>query len=190
MTVIPFVQEGIKTSSGANSLVYAISNAAQDKTKAAQFLNFAYTNGDFMDILNWGVEGADWVLDENGQATYPEGVDAQSVGTHNDYGWAMPNQFVGHAWAGNPIDIWDQYRAYNAAMTPSKAFGFVFDSTVVADQGAQCKAVEDEFLKQIALGTVDIEAKLAEFNEKLYAAGLQDIIDAKQSQLDAWLSNQ
>ena len=81
MTVILFVQEGIKTSSGANSLVYAISNAAQDKTKAAQFLNFAYTNGDFMDILNWGVEGADWVLDENGQATYPEGVDAQSVGT-------------------------------------------------------------------------------------------------------------
>lgn len=75
-------------------------------------------------------------------------------------------------------------------MTPSKAFGFVFDSTVVADQEAQCKAVEDEFLKQIAFGTVDIEAKLAEFNEKLYAAGLQDIIDAKQSQLDAWLANQ
>ena len=101
----------------------------------------------------------------------------------------MPNQFVGHAWAGNPIDIWDQYRTYNAAMTPSQAFGFVFDSTVVADQEAQCKAVEDEFLKQIAFGTVDVETKLTEFNEKLYAAGLQDIIDAKQEQLDAWLAN-
>ena len=31
---------------------------------------------------------------------------------------------------------------------------------------------------------------VTEFNEKLYAAGLQDIIDAKQSQLDAWLANQ
>ena len=75
-------------------------------------------------------------------------------------------------------------------MTPSQAFGFVFDSTVVADQEAQCKAVEDEFLKQIAFGTVDVETKLTEFNEKLYAAGLQDIIDAKQEQLDAWLANQ
>lgn len=188
--VIPISAEGIKSNASISSLVYSLANASEDKIKAAQFMNFAYTNGDFMDLINWGVEGEDWIEDENGQAAFPEGIDANNVATHNDYGWGLPNQFVGHAWAGNPIDIWDQYRDYNDSMSKSVAYGFSFDSTVVTDQVANCTSVESEFTKAINFGTVDVESSIAEFNEKLYAAGLQDIMDAKQEQLDAWLANQ
>ena len=188
--VIPISKEGIKSNASISSLVYSLANAAQDKVKAAQFMNFAYTNGDFNDLINWGVEGEDWIEDENGQAAYPAGIDANNVATHNDYGWGLPNQFVAHAWAGNPIDIWDQYRDYNEAMKKSIAYGFSFDSTVVTDQVAQCTSVESEFNKSIIFGAVsDIDQSIADFHEKLYAAGLQDIIDAKQEQLDAWLAN-
>ena len=38
-------------------------------------------------------------------------------------------------------------------------------------------------------GEVDIDSTLEEFNKQLYAAGLQDIIDEKQAQLDAWLAS-
>ena len=188
--VIPISKEGIKSNASISSLVYSLANAAQDKVKAAQFMNFAYTNGDFNDLINWGVEGEDWIEDENGQAAYPAGIDANNVATHNDYGWGLPNQFVAHAWAGNPIDIWDQYRDYNEGMKKSIAYGFSFDSTVVTDQVAQCTSVESEFNKSIIFGAVsDIDQSIADFNEKLYAAGLQDIIDAKQEQLDAWFAN-
>ena len=75
-------------------------------------------------------------------------------------------------------------------MKKSIAYGFSFDSTVVTDQVAQCTSVESEFNKSIIFGAVsDIDQSIAEFNEKLYAAGLQDIMDAKQEQLDAWLAN-
>jgi putative aldouronate transport system substrate-binding protein len=32
------------------------------------------------------------------------------------------------------------------------------------------------------------ESGIAEFNDALYDAGLQDVIDEKQRQLDAWLA--
>lgn len=191
VSVIPITDEGFKSNAVLSALVYGMANASVDKTKAAQFMNFIYTNGDFMDLINWGIKGVDWVEDENGQAAYPEGIDATNVATHNDFGWAMPNQFVGHAWAGNPIDIWDQYREYNDAQPKTAAFGFSFNSTVVTDQVANCTSVEAEYQKPLAFGAVnDLDATLAEFNEKLYAAGLQDIMDAKQEQFNDWLANQ
>jgi putative aldouronate transport system substrate-binding protein len=35
-----------------------------------------------------------------------------------------------------------------------------------------------------------VESGIQNLNDKLYANGMQDIIDAKQEQLDAWLANQ
>ena len=47
--------------------------------------------------------------------------------------------------------------------------------------------MKEEYLYQIASGSVDVEAMSKEFNEKLFKSGLQDIMDEKQRQLDAWL---
>ena len=38
-------------------------------------------------------------------------------------------------------------------------------------------------------GALEPESTLAQFNEELYAAGLQNIIDEKQKQLDAWVES-
>ena len=36
----------------------------------------------------------------------------------------------------------------------------------------------------------NVDTALSEFNEKLYAAGLQKVMDLKQEQLDAWFEVQ
>ena len=43
-----------------------------------------------------------------------------------------PNQFAGHPWEGNDVDVWEQYEEYNAGLLRSKAYGFTYDSTPVA----------------------------------------------------------
>lgn len=187
--VIP-LSEKMKHTNAVNSLLYSIANASKDPAKAMQFLNWTYVSGEFEDLINWGVEGQDWVIDENGLAAYPEGVDAMSTGYHNDFGFAYPNQFAGHPWTGNPTDIWDQYKEYNASLMVSKAYGFTFNSTPVANEEAQLISVYEQYGKDLAFGAVDIESTLKEFNDALYAAGLQKVIDEKQSQLDAWLAEQ
>jgi putative aldouronate transport system substrate-binding protein len=177
----------MKTTSAVGGGVYSVANAAKDKSKAFQFLNWAYTSQDFEDLINWGIKGTDWTLTSDNMATFPDGVTASSVGYHNDFGWAYPNQFAGHAWTGNPTDIWDQYKKYNASTAKSNAFGFMFDPTSVETEEAQCTSIYNQYYKTVAYGVDDdTDAAIKTFNDALYTAGLQTIMDAKQKQLDTW----
>ena len=101
-----------------------------------------------------------------------------------------PNQFAGHVWEGNPLDIGEQYKEYNASCLQSKALGFTYDSTSVVNEIVQLTAVQDKYLKDLSFGVVDIDSTLKAFNDELYAAGLQKVMDTKQEQLDAWLAEQ
>lgn len=153
-------------------------------------MNWTYKSQEFNDLINWGIQGEDWVLTDDNLAAYPEGVDASNVGYHNDMGYIYPNQFAGHPWEGNPIDIWEQYEKYNSEMMTSKAYGFTFDSTPVTMEETQLASVYEQYSKDLAFGVVDIDSKLKEFNDALYAAGLQTVMDEKQKQLNEWLEKQ
>ena len=189
VVVIP-LSERMKHTNAVCADLLCVCSAAEDPVKAVQFLNWSYTSQEFNDLINWGIEGVDWELTEDGMARYPDGVDASSVGYHNDYGFIYPNQFVGHAWEGNPSDIWEQYEVYNEETPTSQAFGFFFDATEVETQITQLQSVYDQYYKMVAFGVVDPDEGIQEFNDALYAAGLQDVIDAKQAQLDEWLAAQ
>jgi putative aldouronate transport system substrate-binding protein len=41
-----------------------------------------------------------------------------------------------------------------------------------------------------SVGSANVDSTLKQLNDALYAAGLQDVIDAKQKQLDDWLATQ
>lgn len=51
-----------------------------------------------------------------------------------------------------------------------------------------CANVVAQFYTPLMYGEVDIDSTVEEFNKQLYNAGLQDIINEKQTQLDAWLA--
>lgn len=186
--VIPIQQEVMSTSMSINAIVYSLANASEDPVKAAAFYNWCYQSGEFQDLINWGVEGVDWEEKEDGTAGYPEGVDASSVSYHQDFGWAYPNQFAGHPWEGNDVDVWEQYEEYNAGLLRSKAYGFTYDSTPVANELAACTSVYDQYDNDLNFGTIDTESGIQQLNDALYGAGLQTIMDEKQTQLDAWLA--
>lgn len=188
--VIPMVETTYVGSSALSGMVYCMANASEDKEKAAAFYNWAFTSQEFNDTINWGVEGVHWVEDETGMASYPEGVDSTTTTYHHDFGWCYPNQFVGHPWTGNDPDIWEQYEVYNAENIRSQAFGFNFDPTPVANEISACDAVYQQYANNMAFGSIDPEANVDAFNDALYGAGLQTIMDAKQEQLNAWLAEQ
>lgn len=186
--IIP-LGETMRVSTGMS--IWAVANASKDPAKAVEFLNWTYSNGEFEDLINWGIEGEDWIELEDGTAGYPEGVDATNVGYHQDMGWLYPNQFAGHVWDGNPSNIKEQYDEFHANAIASKGLGFNFDPTDVTTEITQLTAVEDKYEKDLAFGVVeDIDATLKAFNDELYAAGLEEVMQAKQEQLDAWLAEQ
>ena len=187
---IPVSDTVVKSSFAVNAAVYMLANASEDPVKAAAFYNWAFTSREFEDLINWGVEGVDWVENEEGLAAYPDGVDVSNVSYHNDFGFAYPNQFVGHAWEGNDPDIWEQYEDYNASLLESKAFGFTFDPTPVTNEIAACNSAFDQYDNDLFTGSIDIDEGLAAMNDALYNAGLQTIMDEKQRQLDEWFAAQ
>lgn len=105
-------------------------------------------------------------------------------------GYILPNQFNSHVWEGNDPDIFSQYEEIEKTATKSKAYGFSPDLTGVTDQIAAVTDVVSQYIGQITTGSVDPETAIPEFNQALYDAGMQDIIDTKQEQLDAWLAEQ
>lgn len=184
------VNEGACFTTATSSIVYSISSNSEDPAKAMMLLNWIYATKEANDLLNWGVEGKDYVVTEDGTIDYPEGVTADNVGYHQDFGWAQPNQYNSYVWKGNDPGIWDEYQKVRDNAAVSKAYGFTFDVTPVVNEVSALTAVVDEYMTSIATGSVDTDTALAEFNEKLYNSGLQKVMDEKQAQLDAWLAQQ
>ena len=64
----------------------------------------------------------------------------------------------------------------------------MFDYSDYEAEYTACKNIVNEYKKALWTGSLDIDSALQEMNDKLYASGLQTLLDAKQEQLTAWLS--
>ncbi|WP_130837331.1 ABC transporter substrate-binding protein [Lachnoclostridium sp. Marseille-P6806] len=178
--------------SAVAALTWGISYNCEDPEITMKVLNYMYSNKDFMNLLNWGIEGVHYkyVDEENDIIGFPDGVDATTAGYNLNMGWELPNQYNMHVWEGSSHEIMDEQKAMNYTATHSKALGFMFDSTNVAAELTALSNVMSEYEASLDCGAVDPEEVLPEFNQKLYAAGLQKVIDEKQRQLDEWLAQQ
>lgn len=181
VTQVLYPEWDIIGSYNINFVNWGIAHQCEDPVKAMQFLNFAFTNGEFNDLLNFGIEGKHYTQMEGSDVmvTYPEGVDASNCGYHLAMGWANPNQFVGSIWEGNPEDVWQQYKDCNAASVWSKAYGFIPDTSAaeVANMQTALTNVYSTYQKSIECGAVDPETIIPQMNSELYAAGLQEYMD-------------
>lgn len=173
-----------------SGIAYSIASNSKDPEKAAILMNWVYKTEEANDLLNWGVEGKDYIINEEGTLEYPENVNADNVGYHQDMGWGQLNQYNSHVWVGNDIDIWDRYQEVRDNATLSKAYGFTFDTAPVVNEIVALNAVKEEHVMSIVAGAVEPEAAIQKLNDALYSAGLQKVMDEKQKQFDAWLAEQ
>lgn len=187
-TTIIQLSQPLLTTTATAGVDYAIANNSENPEKAMELLNFLFSNPEINNLMNWGIEGEHYQVTDNGTIDYPEGITNENCGYHQDFGWALPNQFIGYVWKGNEPDVFDSYVDMRNSAVVSKAYGFTFDYTSVVNEVAAVTSVTDQYLAAICTGSVDPETMIAEFNEALYDSGLQVIIDSKQGQLDAWLS--
>lgn len=174
-------------SSNVASYPWAIPISSANPQAAMVLMKALYTDPDIANLFVYGIEGTHYELDADGLIDTSKGTSSGNYGT---LPWLYPNQFLTTPTTGNAADLWDQIRTFNDEAKKSSAAGFAFDSTQVATQLAACTNIYNEYQKQLEYGFLDPEVGLPEIEEKMMAAGLQDIIDAKQSQLDAWKAAQ
>lgn len=184
----------------SDSMVWAGSNggwmvnsATKSPSAACKFLNLLYTDEYVDNLLVYGEEGVDYVLNEDGCAVAPEGyTDLNSV----KYTANMNYYYWGNKWITYPVVggvIGDEQKTLierNYAGELSPYYGFMYDYSEYQAEYTACINIINEYKKALWVGAVDVEATLDELNQRLKAAGMEKLIEAKQAQLDEWTSSQ
>ncbi len=176
------LSEPIACTQDVAALQMGIARNCQNVEKTLAFLNLLYTDADLMNLLTNGIEGQHYVLNDQGKASLPEGVtDSGYVFNH----WEIGNNFITHLWDNDVDDLWTITEEFNKSTKKSPAFGLSFDLNDVSTEVAAVNSTMSQYRMVLENGTVEPEEVLAEFRDKLKAAGIDAIIACKQQQMDA-----
>jgi len=176
------------TTGGVNSITWMLAANTKVPEAAMKFLNLTYTDPDVANLITWGIKDRDYVLDENNNATYPEGQDASTVPyTAQISCGIVGNQFIQYLPVGSSYDSLEWELEQNKAADVSPAMGFSFDSAQFTTQYTAVRNVLTQYLPGLFCGSVDPDTEIPKMIEALNAAGYQDILTAKQEQLNTWL---
>lgn len=172
-----------------NALVWMVASNTDVPEAALKFLNLTFTDPEVCNLLIYGIEGRDYVLTEDGYAAYPEGQEAASVPyTAQLSCGTLGNFFIMHPTVGTNKDSLEWELEQNKTAKTSPAMGFTFDSSSLKSQYTAVKNVINQYLPGLMCGSVDPETEIPKFVSALNDAGYQTILEAKQEQLDKWIS--
>lgn len=179
------------TSRAAQEKAWGISTNCERPDKAMDFLNFLYENAEVSNLLSYGIEGSDYVFADGSDKviTYPEGIDAANVGWSKVFclfGDDM-NNFV---MAPATEDYYTELKNFNDNAVSCATLGYTFDATNVSTQVASVTTVVNEYVPSLVYGEIpeaDLDSYIQELNDKLDGAGINEIIEENQAQINAWL---
>lgn len=179
----------IKAGAGANAAV-AVNSQSENIEKAVELIELLNTDDELYMLLTQGEEGVDYVFDEDGNYSL---VDGKYNFNYNEWqvGQSYSPDFTRALYSRNETgDVAKESQsivfAADKEADVSPLTGFVFDSSSVKTQIANCSSVITEMVPALASGSIDPETAVPEFLERLESAGVNDIIAEKQAQVDAF----
>lgn len=162
----------------------AVSSASEHPVAAVKFLNLLNTDPYVMTMLNYGVEGVHYTLNEDGLVVFTE--------KRNDY-TPWRNGLGNITLLPNTVDegagFWENtFLPFYGAAKGIPVLGFIFDSAPVEVEMSALAGVAAQYALPLCAGAVDPDTVLPEFLEKLEAAGMQKYLDEANAQLQAFLA--
>lgn len=171
---------------------FGIPVTALEPEAAIKFLNLLYTSDSGLgNLLAWGIEGRDYIINEDGLADYPEGVTSETVPYHiADFLYGSRMNVT--PWAGNDPNLRQIQEESNRAAKVSPYLGFNLDNTGLEATLTACINVFEKYKTTILSGSCsqDYDTYYQKFLDELIANGINDLVEAYQKQLDDWLSSQ
>ena len=173
-----------------------IATNSDDPEMAFRFIAALYTDPRVMNTWQYGIEGVNYQVLDDGTATYVDGEDGGNFKYHQGTAWSAGNQFIAYVWNDGTVsaDYWDEIKEYNKWGLYSPAFGFAWDSTAYQAQVTALQSAVGTYRSALETGAVGgaehVDEILQKLNDLLYASGLQEVMDEKQEQLNAWIEKE
>ena len=162
----------------------AVPITSQEPEAAVRWINALYTDARLCNLLDWGIEGRDYVVLESGEATYPEGVTSQNVEYH-ETDFFNNNYFLALPWEGNGGDFRERAYEYLISSEVSPYMGFQADQSEVPNLISAISATHEKYKKRINCGGFSDE-EFEQYKSEMKAAGVDEYLAIYQEQLDAW----
>lgn len=175
------------STSDINAITFMVASTTDVPEAALKFLDLTYTDEDIINLLIYGIEGRDYVKNADGSVSYPEGQDAATVPYTAQLSCGTLGNFFKMYQMGvaNEASLeWELEQNKSAKTSP--AMGFTFDSSNVKTQYTAVLNVISQYLPGLICGSLDPDTEIDKFIQALNDAGYQDILNEKQTQLDAW----
>jgi len=165
-----------------------ISNTSKNPERALAFWNLLTTDQEMYDALMYGVEGTTYTLNDKGEFAITD-TDLYGEGAM----WGARCDKLTRNQVGTPDDYNPQKEAFEKSITAGQGTeryaGFVFDTSAIETEIAACSNVAQQYWWPLELAYTNSETGLAEYVEKMKAAGLDKIVAEAQKQLDAYVAN-
>ncbi len=158
----------------------AIASWSENKKEALELLSLLYTNKEIAMISQYGEEGTDYVIDENGY------VDIINYAGYNPNNTFVSQWSVASCDKDEPLNIreFDKKRLKEAKFTP--LCGFKFDSEKVEKEIRSTSKVLDKYAKNLFWGKGNFEKLYNELLKDLKQAGIEKIVKEANKQIEMW----
>lgn len=175
------VSDSVVTSESALGGIMAVNARTGHPEECAVFLNAVNTDSEIRNLLNYGVEGVHYRLNEEGQVEY----------LNEDYRgvtYTQGNWFVLKTVAGENPDKWEMYKEFNNSAIESPILGFIPDLSAFPKEYGNVSRICEKYENALMTGTVDPEEFLPLLQEALRQAGIETLRQELQRQIDEWKS--
>jgi putative aldouronate transport system substrate-binding protein len=193
LTAIPMIEPYV-ASNGGSVILWNIPITSKNPEKAMQALNYIYKNNEATKLIQFGIEGKSYKVNEKtaqGEQIEYLAKDTSTLPYYNPYGlWGSILEWP--AVAPAPINKNQLIKEADAKIPKSRyspAMGYSFVQKNVAAEIAAVNTVIDQYTPSINSGALDPSKALPDFLAALKAAGIEKTIQENQTQFNKWLQN-
>lgn len=168
---------------------WVIPMTSRNPEAAMKFLNFMCEDVRIANLIQWGIEVKHYVVtdSENGIIDFPEDVNYATVGYYNPLGLYGDRRKI---YVQGTASYREEMLVYTEEAEENKVRfgGFSYSTTQIEKELDKVSEVIAKYVPVLESGSVDLEKYYPEFLEELERAGLNEIIEDKQRQLDEFLA--
>ncbi len=179
---VPCTDPYVDTTASQGAMM-AISTASEHPVESFKFLALLNSDPALMTLMNYGVEGIHYNLNDEGLVEFTEERANYSPWTNG-----VGNVTILPDTVDEGAGFRESFKAYYAGAKGIPSLGFVFNNADVANEMAALGTVAAQYALALDAGAIDPETALPEFLAALDAAGMQTYLDAANEQLTAYMA--
>ncbi len=162
----------------------AITSASEHPVESMKFLALLNSDPVLMTLLNYGVEGIHYTLNDEGLVVFNDAARA----TYSPWTNGMGNITILPDTASEGKGFRASFKEYYAGAKAIPVPGFVFDNSAVSNEMGALANVAAQYALALDCGAVNPETELPKFLSALDAAGMETYLNAANEQLAAYLA--